>query len=302
MFNWLFWFVIKSLFLFSKSLSSKSSNPGSIVSSLCSTSGSILFSSVLKANKSIGSSSIVCCSSFCSTGVTSLISVSWGSGFFLGLPLPLFGFASCISCSGVFSFLGLPLPLFGSTIFMFSISSSSCTICELLFSLDNKDSEFCSIGGSGCTTGSIGIIGVWVVITCSCTGFCGFIVSGCVFGTLLYTFSTFWRFTLEGITTGFVNLLFCSCWLIKPILLAPADVPPIFLAVYLFCCANCTSLTLSLTLPIITCWYFGDFSSNTALTFNGNFAAIIFNCVCVYCEAISSKLETYCSSFPAIFL
>ena len=49
------------------------------------------------------------------------------------------------------------------------------------------------------------------------------------------------------------------------------------------------------------CWYFGDFTSRTARTFDGKHLLITFNCASLYWLAMLSKLSTYfASSFPIL--
>ena len=179
--------------------------------------------------------------SFCSSGI----------GFFLGLPLPLFG-VSTVFCSSIGSFLGLPLLLFGSPVIISSETGSS-------------------ISFTGSFIGSTS----WILFF------------------ILDIFLTPFILTDDGIITGFESI-FSLLSVFNNFSLVP-DVCSFFTV-----CA--LKLLDILLLKDIICWYFGDFSSSTALTFNGKNCAINLNCASVYWVAILLKLSIYFSSFLPNFL
>ena len=171
---------------------------------------SFFSSSLSKLNRSTsscGSSSSAVMSNKSTSWVLLLVfsSFSSGTGFFLGLPLPLFGFCSCSSV-GIGFFLGLPLPLFGSSgasIFSSISIFSGCGSSGI--SISFKVSSFTSIVFSificGFSSASIGfIIGLellsklpsniipWLIL--------GFLTSGIVIFCTLPSIHACWNHNL----------------------------------------------------------------------------------------------------------
>ena len=261
---------MKSSSLLSSS-SSSSSNPGKKFSS-CSLIESF---SISKPGIFIASSS----SSSSNPGTVTSSSKSsisiWGtfSTTFLGLPLFFLG-CSSFSSDAAF-FLGLPL-LFG---FASSCGSSCSSTFLVIFSTDISSTSgsifFCfvvvSLSGTKSSKPSI-----CTSVVCGCTCFCGF-----GFDNFLF----FSKLTALGTTTGFDKMSSFTLGF-NSFSLVPDLSSPFVL-----------NLSETFALNAITCWYLGDFSSKTALTFKGKNLQITFNCISLYCAAILLKLSIYLSSF-----
>ena len=202
-----------------------------------------------------------------SSWLSSLENSNWfeTSTFFLGLPLFFLGASSVFSGRGFF--LGLPL-LFGAGFTSSSFSGSTFSTSFTSFSFSSKLFSFCTyalISRSICFIGS----------SSSFTGF-GFV-----------NFLVLCKFTAFGITTGLDKIVSLVFTVFNSISLVPSSAS--FLGFLI--------LSETFVLNAINCWYLGDFSSNTALTFKGKNLQIIFNCTSLYCEAILLKLSKYLSSF-----
>ena len=234
-----------------------SSIPGNIVSS---TPGSILAILGCSSSGPIGKIGAI---------IFSSCSIVSGKGFFLGLPLPLLGCLFICSSVGKGFFLGLPLPLF-----IGSICGSSCILSLKLFCVSSNISSGIIWGSSkkSCL--------VWPCF--SAISFRVLIDFGFTLANFLFPFIL----TDDGITTG-LDIIVSFVFDTNNLSLGPSST---FLSWFL-------NISETLLLNDIICWYLGDLSSNTALTFSGKNLLIILSWVSLYCAAILLKLSIYLSSF-----